>query len=57
LSNHSISVVVNLGRLSGSNKAYLFVFDANNKSNEAGYPIVFESDKHRDISPDHQIGR
>ena len=37
-SDNSITCTVNLGRLSNE-RAYLFVFDADNKHNPRGYPV------------------
>ena len=39
-SETSVTVTVNLGKLPGTGKAYVFVFDAENKHNTIGYPII-----------------
>ena len=38
--DESIAATVNLGKLPGAGIAYLFVFDANNERNTAGYPVA-----------------
>lgn len=42
-SDKSITVTVNLGKLPDSGTAYLFVFDADNNQNSAGYPVTLGS--------------